>query len=157
MSYGNSISLLVGGLGGREGVVLSYPSKKCEMDRLTNEKKKKEKKGRDSSGAEAAQWGCERKEVVVELTTVGTGERSWWNGNWFSTLAPWEISSNSAFLSPCTTALHCLPQPELCLAQTRPKERAGHQICWGTSFSLTKGGAGGGVPLQSKVIISDSL
>lgn len=41
MSYGNSISLLVGGLGGREGVVLSYPSKKCEMDRLTNEKKKK--------------------------------------------------------------------------------------------------------------------
>lgn len=51
--------------------VLSYPSKKCEMDRLTNEKKG------DSSGAEAAQWGCERKEVVVELTTVGTGERSW--------------------------------------------------------------------------------
>lgn len=45
MSYGNSISLLVGGLGGREGVVLSYPSKKCEMDRLTNEKKKKKKKG----------------------------------------------------------------------------------------------------------------
>lgn len=55
------------------GTVLSYPSKKCEMDRLTNEKKK-----RDSSGAETAQWGCERKEVVeVELTTVGTGERSW--------------------------------------------------------------------------------
>lgn len=36
-----------------------------------------EKKKRDGSGVEAAQWGCERKEVVVELTTVGTGERSW--------------------------------------------------------------------------------
>jgi len=77
MSYGNLISLLVGGVsagGGGEcwGGVLSYLGKKCEMDRLTNGKKK-----RDSSGAEAAQWGCGRKEVVVELTTVGTEERSW--------------------------------------------------------------------------------
>jgi len=35
------------------------------------------KKKRDSSGAEAAQRGYERKEVVVELTTIGTRERSW--------------------------------------------------------------------------------
>ncbi len=46
--------------------------KKCGMDRLTNGKEE-----RDSSEVEVAQWGCERKEVVMELTTVGTEERSW--------------------------------------------------------------------------------
>lgn len=45
------------------------------MDRLTNEQRAR---GRETAtGAEAAQWGSERKEVAVELTTVGTRERSW--------------------------------------------------------------------------------
>ena len=59
MSYGNLISLLVGGVsagGGGEcwGGVLSYLGKKCEMDRLTNGKKKERQQW--SGGCSVGLW-----------------------------------------------------------------------------------------------------
>lgn len=94
---------------------------------------------------------------MVELTTVGTGERSWWNGNWFSTLAPWVISSNPASLSPRTTASRCLHNSN-CVEQRREqvnKSVGVHPLSWRKEGVVS--GMGGGLLLQSTVIIFDSL
>lgn len=77
---------------------------------------------------------------MVELTTVGTTERSRWNGNWFSTPGPWEISSNSAFLSlvwQCWTASPSWTvfSPDL---KEREREQIGHRLGWGASLNFTR-------------------